>query len=471
MKPDSEDGLRRALTAYADTTTTSPDAWDEVLDRAERGSSRRRLGLSIGAVTAAMALIAAGVVWVARPHAPTNEDLLSAVDATTAQDRFAFSLSAGVADMPPTSAQGQFDRQRGVGWVRVPPTQLPSPPGVSVQPPVPATSGADAVFDEKQVFLRSELVAVAASIAVDRPWVAFDRAGARDSLDLVAAVGGRPNLVSIMDRVTASGGAGVVGQVPDRGATFVPDGVEEIRGVATTRYRVEPHPPLVDGLPGEVRGVVTPTVWIDAQGLLRRVQTRDADYTDTVELYDFGAPLLYDIPPGSEVTPASTLDWKEFSDPTHPREDRATRGPANDDPSFFSLRPVIRRLDPPCEPRISPTSAVLPVYPGQPEACYELRPPALDASAVASAEANRSDATGEWVVDFTLTPEGEIRFRAMADQLRVGGQIAIVIDDVVLSAPTLETELFSGRGQISAGFDEGSALELADRLNAAGPPR
>jgi hypothetical protein len=58
MDLETEDGLRQALRNYADTTTTSPDAWDRTLERADRRRSRKRMGFSIVALTATASLIA-----------------------------------------------------------------------------------------------------------------------------------------------------------------------------------------------------------------------------------------------------------------------------------------------------------------------------------------------------------------------------------------------------------------------------
>jgi hypothetical protein len=75
-------------------------------------------------------------------------------------------------------------------------------------------------------------------------------------------------------------------------------GSEAIRGVDTTHYRAhleqtkhETEPPVVD-------------VWIDGQGLPRRIRaTRGSgdDFAEVVDLFDFGVPVDVKAPPANEI--------------------------------------------------------------------------------------------------------------------------------------------------------------------------
>lgn len=119
---------------------------------------------------------------------------------------------------------------------------------------------------------------------------------------------------------------GVAGEVEEVGA-------EEVRGVATTRYRAtvdlgqaldqapeaqrEELQAMLDELGGDVASIPV-DVWVDADGLARRLvmdfgdlaaQTMgvDGSATLTLELFDYGEDVTIEIPDPSEVTPIGGL--------------------------------------------------------------------------------------------------------------------------------------------------------------------
>lgn len=119
---------------------------------------------------------------------------------------------------------------------------------------------------------------------------------------------------------------GVAGEVDEVGT-------EEVRGVATTRYRAtvdlgraideapeaqrEEVRAMLDGLGSDVASVPV-EVWVDADGLARRfvmdfgdlaaqVMGADGSATITVELFDYGEDVAIEIPDPSEVTPIGGL--------------------------------------------------------------------------------------------------------------------------------------------------------------------
>ena len=96
--------------------------------------------------------------------------------------------------------------------------------------------------------------------------------------------------------------------------------------------------------------------------------------------------------------------------------------------------------------------------------CFELGPAGVDAGDVASAEVVTSRATGTDEVTFTLSPAGTMRFNAMARAVGLGGQAAMVVDGVVVSAPRIQVLEFSGSGVVT-GLDAAAAQRLAKRLN------
>jgi preprotein translocase subunit SecD len=83
----------------------------------------------------------------------------------------------------------------------------------------------------------------------------------------------------------------------------------------------------------------------------------------------------------------------------------------------------------------------------------------LTGKAVKSAQANFQSGQG-WVVNLTFTDDGSKGFDAMAAKY-VGQQVAIVLDGVVQSYPTIQTKEFNGRAVISGNFKEKEAKDLA----------
>lgn len=90
---------------------------------------------------------------------------------------------------------------------------------------------------------------------------------------------------------------------------------------------------------------------------------------------------------------------------------------------------------------------------------YQLGPSELTGNAVKSAQA-QYDATQGWLVNFTLTGKGSKDFDTLAAK-NVGKQVAIVLDGVVQSAPTIQQASFGGSGQITGSFSEREAKDLA----------
>ncbi|MDJ0767391.1 MAG: protein translocase subunit SecD [Ilumatobacter sp.] len=86
------------------------------------------------------------------------------------------------------------------------------------------------------------------------------------------------------------------------------------------------------------------------------------------------------------------------------------------------------------------------------------------------------DPQGRWVVNVDLSGPGEPQWNALAQQCFGGGptcpsaQLAIVLDDVIQSAPVVQTADFRGSVQISGSFTEDQARSLADVLNRGAFP-
>jgi preprotein translocase subunit SecD len=95
------------------------------------------------------------------------------------------------------------------------------------------------------------------------------------------------------------------------------------------------------------------------------------------------------------------------------------------------------------------------------------------ASAVLSGQ-GQLGAVSEWTVTFELDSDGTDRFSVATTQA-VGAppptdQIAIIVDQVVISSPTVQSAITGGSGEITGGFSEQEAKDLATQLNAGALP-
>lgn len=70
---------------------------------------------------------------------------------------------------------------------------------------------------------------------------------------------------------------------------------------------------------------------------------------------------------------------------------------------------------------------------------------------------------GNWVISFALTPAGQQIFADYTAQ-HIGDRLAIVLDGIVISAPTIQNAIIGGQGQISGDFSETQANSLAEQL-------
>ncbi|MFM8999746.1 MAG: protein translocase subunit SecD [Actinomycetota bacterium] len=117
------------------------------------------------------------------------------------------------------------------------------------------------------------------------------------------------------------------------------------------------------------------------------------------------------------------------------------------------------------------------VYAGQGDAAvkYVLGPQALTGDAIRRATAvfgtGGTDGTGAtgWQIDFELTSAGSDAFGELTQRL-IGKQLAIVVDEVVISAPTVQSAITGGSGVITGAFTEQEARDLATQLNAGALP-
>jgi protein-export membrane protein SecD len=93
----------------------------------------------------------------------------------------------------------------------------------------------------------------------------------------------------------------------------------------------------------------------------------------------------------------------------------------------------------------------------------------LNGKNLLDAQPQMNNQTNETVVSFTLDRVGAKRF-GKATSTGVGKQLAIVLDGKIVSAPTIQSVIASGNGQISGNFTFQSATDLALLLRSGALP-
>ncbi len=110
---------------------------------------------------------------------------------------------------------------------------------------------------------------------------------------------------------------------------------------------------------------------------------------------------------------------------------------------------------------------------------YRLAPAVISGGDIANATAilgggTQSQVVTQWEVQFELTGDATKKF-ADATTAAVSlpppqNQIAIVVDQVIISSPTVQSPITTGTGVITGGFSETEAKDLATVLNAGALP-
>jgi preprotein translocase subunit SecD len=102
---------------------------------------------------------------------------------------------------------------------------------------------------------------------------------------------------------------------------------------------------------------------------------------------------------------------------------------------------------------------------------YLLGPARVVGTDVAGAQARPPQATGVgggWAVTVDFTGEGQEKFTQLTQET-VGRQVAIVLDGVTVSAPTIQ-QVITGSPEITGSFDQQSAQDLANILRFGALP-
>jgi len=85
------------------------------------------------------------------------------------------------------------------------------------------------------------------------------------------------------------------------------------------------------------------------------------------------------------------------------------------------------------------------------------------------AQVNFNQQTGQPTVSLQFNSEGKNLFKEITERSK-GKRVAIFLDGVVISAPTVQSVIRDGRAEISGGFTLKEAKDLAQRLNAGALP-
>jgi preprotein translocase subunit SecD len=82
---------------------------------------------------------------------------------------------------------------------------------------------------------------------------------------------------------------------------------------------------------------------------------------------------------------------------------------------------------------------------------------------------SQTQADSGWQVSFTLNGQGASKFASATQQL-VGRQLAVVLDNIVISAPEVRSAITGGQGVITGNFTADEAKNLAVVLNSGALP-
>lgn len=129
------------------------------------------------------------------------------------------------------------------------------------------------------------------------------------------------------------------------------------------------------------------------------------------------------------------------------------------------FRPVVQMFDPTdpdqlaglTPPQEDDVSATVALLGSTGQTGFVLGPAALTGEVIEEAAATFQ---GQWIVNVSFNDEGAVLFDQMA-VANYGRQVAIVLDGVVESAPTINAKEFNGQAVISGSFDEAEAKNLA----------
>jgi preprotein translocase subunit SecD len=81
-----------------------------------------------------------------------------------------------------------------------------------------------------------------------------------------------------------------------------------------------------------------------------------------------------------------------------------------------------------------------------------------------------TDSMGRYTVDFSLHAEGAKKFAEVTSKKNIGKRLAIIIDNMIKSAPTIQTQISDGRANITGNFTFDEANLLTKVINEGALP-
>jgi len=98
----------------------------------------------------------------------------------------------------------------------------------------------------------------------------------------------------------------------------------------------------------------------------------------------------------------------------------------------------------------------------------------IDTATAGLQQNSQGFSTGEWAVQLDLNSEGAAKFRDVTERLvnltGAQNQFAIVLDGLVVSAPTINSAITDGNAEISGSFTQDSATALSNQLKFGALP-
>ncbi len=76
-------------------------------------------------------------------------------------------------------------------------------------------------------------------------------------------------------------------------------------------------------------------------------------------------------------------------------------------------------------------------------------------------KAEQDNTTQKWFIAFTLTPDGAQKLSDYSGK-NIGRYLVIAVDGIVISSPTIQSQITGGKGVIQGQFDQTSAQDLAN---------
>ncbi|MET0183258.1 MAG: protein translocase subunit SecD [Caulobacterales bacterium] len=119
--------------------------------------------------------------------------------------------------------------------------------------------------------------------------------------------------------------------------------------------------------------------------------------------------------------------------------------------------------------RVPPGSMIAPPYSEGSTSELVRRRPSLTGDSLQNASARMNSQTGQYVISFQLDSAGARVFCRLSTEY-VGRRFAILLDDKVLTAPSIREPICGGSGQIDGSFTAQSSSELALLLRAGALP-